>query len=222
MAVDTQNILAALMADILDIAKKENLGVFEFRRMRDLSGMGTTLAQCIGTPSEHRALESLINDAEYKAPTMHKALIDRAFDGQAFLQNKYRGMAREHAQLKRAAAGMEEAAVSMNVRRGELEAYENRLDGHAKLLEARQERLQLEASTRNINLDMPTLPQLPAKITNPDEESDDEELPPADSVEAANVKTQAAYVARAEAKETAANDAAARAHPNTDGAGHRD
>lgn len=174
MSIEAKPYCDAAKLDILNLlSKEEGLGVFEFRQIKTIAEAMELLVDAVGTPTEQGVIRITLDMAEYKAPTLHKALIDRAFDGETLLQRKYQKMLDEHTQVRHAALAVQSARSVLAQERSLVASHKMALKEHEHQLRIERERLQLEAGNAGRTISLPALPQL----TSPDEGSDGEPKP---------------------------------------------
>lgn len=161
----------AAKLDILNLIEKDEPHVFEFRRAAEICQFASMLCGYDGTPDEHIGVSLVIRAAEDKAPMLYDALMGRAFNGEALLREKYEEIRAHHTQLRRKALDIAEAQEKLLQDKASARGREEALRAYERSLERERERLQLEADSRGVALDLPELPQLPSKG---DEETDEE------------------------------------------------
>jgi hypothetical protein len=174
MSIEAKPYCDAAKLDILDLLDKPAIGLFEFRQITAIAQAMELLVDAVGTPTEQGIIRITLDMAEYKAPNLHKALINRAFDGEELLQKKYAKMLDEHTQVRHAALQIQTARSELAQEQTLLSSHKSALREHEQQLRIERERLQLEASNQGRNVNLPALPQL----TDPDAEESDTEPKP--------------------------------------------
>lgn len=87
---DTKPFIDALKVDIMLMLKKEDLGVFELRRISNVTRAMVDLLNSVDNFQEHDGFQTAMREtADGKAPTLHQALITRTFDGESAFKAMY-------------------------------------------------------------------------------------------------------------------------------------
>jgi hypothetical protein len=169
---DLKTFTDAAKLDILNLLSKDEPHIFEFRRAAEICGIASALCGASGTPTEQSAISGAIRNAEDKAPLLHGALLGRAFDGEAMLREKYDELKAHHTDLRRKALDIEEAREQVGQAHRLVEDRHATLRDYEASLQRERERLQLEADTKGVTLE---LPALPAPLGGEDEDAQDDE-----------------------------------------------
>ncbi len=166
MSIEAKPYCDAAKLDILDLLDKPAIGLFEFRQITAIAAAMELLVDAVGTPTEQGIIRITMDMAEYKAPNLHRSLIDRAFDGEELLKRKYAKMLGEHTQVRQAALDIQTARSGLVQEQALVESHKTALLEHERQLGVERERLQLGANAQGISTNLPVLPRL----TRPDEE----------------------------------------------------
>jgi hypothetical protein len=94
---DLKTFTDAAKLDVLNLLSKDTPHIFEFRRAAEICGIAAALC---GDRDEQMSIGRAIHAAEDKAPLLHSALVGRAFDGEAMLQDKYEELKAHHTELR--------------------------------------------------------------------------------------------------------------------------
>jgi hypothetical protein len=140
-----QRYVDAVKLDMLDLFNKENLNVFEFRRISEMCEMMIPLCNsAAGGVISHKVIADAMWEAEDCSPTLHSALGGHIFDADEMLQEKYRAMSQMHSDLrtrlalaKKAELGFEMNTRALAAQIENLEEVESGLSAERRLLEMR-------------------------------------------------------------------------------------
>jgi hypothetical protein len=138
-----QRYVDAVKLDMLDLFNKENLNVFEFRRISEMCETMIPLCNsAAGGVISHKVIADAMWEAEDCAPTLHQALGGHIFDADEMLQEKYRAMSQMHSDLrtrlalaKKAELGFEMNTRALAAQIENLEEVEAGLSAERRLLE---------------------------------------------------------------------------------------
>jgi len=166
---------SAATCDILDLLKREDPRAHEFNRIESIAKICTALSNASGQFSESDTILWALKESEYKAPTLHEALMKRSFDGDAILLRKYNELSAFHSELRHAQLNIQDAQDDVSAQRKILEAHKEMLQAHEKQLERERERLMLTASEKKVRL---LLPEIPKLEDDDDDEDVDEDVYP--------------------------------------------
>jgi hypothetical protein len=98
----------AAKVDFLKILGAETLGVHELRRIQNLAKAMVDFVNSSNTFYEKDAYGTLMRDtSDEVAPTLHTALVDRTFDGEAALRDAYVAVLEKYSELRGSAMEVE-------------------------------------------------------------------------------------------------------------------
>ncbi len=163
--------VAAVKVDILAMLQLERLTIFELRRISDIAQLVMNLLGATNRWEEGDAAKNILEQAEIKAPTLHKVLMDKAFDAQPLLRAKYTTMLAQEKELQHAKLNIQQASDQVRMEQVRISAQKETLILYEKQLETQREMLQLEASSKGVTLSLPALPT----IKDPDEDDTENE-----------------------------------------------
>ncbi len=175
MTTQHEDYINAAKLDILDLLGREKPRVFEFRRVSEIGKLMCDLINGFGQPVEHSEIILATRLSEDRAPHLHDVLIGRQFNGNDLLRAKYDEMSQKHRELKIAAIGIQDAAAKVEQAQADIDHHKKALRMHEEALERERERLQLVAATAGVQINLPTLPELPASLLDGNEDEAYEE-----------------------------------------------
>lgn len=164
----------AVTIDILELLQRDELGVFEFRRISQICGYMVPLMNSIGTPSENGQHGSSMRATEDHAPMLYSVLEGRTFDGNAALREKYRELQTFHTRLKESRLDIEEAQSALYIQEADLSKHRLLLEEQTKHIARERERLELSAGREGKHVELPPMPLLPADVEDSSDEDGEE------------------------------------------------
>ena len=115
MKTNRESLIDAVAADMGAILAKGSLAAHDFNRLADIAKMGSAVCNSLGQATESVHLTRLIEESEYKAPTLYAELKLRAFNGETVLSQKYNQVEALHTNIKVNMLGAESARLEDKV-----------------------------------------------------------------------------------------------------------
>lgn len=111
---DSKLYIEAMKVDILTILESPNIGVFELRKIQNITKAMVDFVNSMGTYSEREGfMNAMAETSDGVSPMLHTTLMNRAFDGQEALRELAIGLMDKYADLKGAAADVQDLHQSL-------------------------------------------------------------------------------------------------------------